>query len=110
MTLGDMRRLFTKLICEHVLWIIENSPYEVAFDEGRDAITKKDPTSDHMKGSCHEVGLAQDLLFYLNKEYITTTETHLFSGIKWKTRHPLCRWGGDWGDGNHYSFEYQGRK
>lgn len=109
--LGDLRRLFTQLICEHVLWVNSIPGHAIALDEGRDAITVKDPTSDHMKDSNHEIGLAQDLLLYINTKYIETTEGHLFSGLVWEKRHPLCRWGGRFkkADGNHYSFEYQGR-
>ena len=30
---------------------------------------------------------------------------------KWrKAYYPLCRWGGRFGDGNHYSLEHEGRK
>jgi len=60
MTLGEKRKLFTKLICEHVLWLIAEG-FEVTFDEGLDRLTAKDPTSDHMKNSLHGIGLGQDL-------------------------------------------------
>ena len=74
-------------------------------------ITEKDPTSDHMKNSLHHLGLANDLDLYFNGVYLTRTEDHKFSGDKWKSMHPLCRWGGDFKhpDGNHYSLEWQGR-
>jgi hypothetical protein len=31
-------------------------------------------------------------------------------GKYWKRQHPLCRWGGDFQDGNHYSLEHEGVK
>ena len=118
MTLGDKRRLFTKLICKHVLWVIAQG-VEVALDEGTERITAKDPTSDHMKNSLHHLGLAMDLLFYKDDVYLKDTASHKFSGVVWEQRHPLCRWGGrfresspgagDGYDGNHYSFSHEGR-
>jgi len=101
MTLGDLRRLFTKLICEHVLWINSVPGYAVAIGEGMDRKTDKDPTTDHMVKSLHEVGLAQDLDLYYNGAYQKATDDHKFSGLVWEKRHPLCRWGGRFGE---YSF------
>lgn len=109
MTLREKRCLFTRLICEHVLWLIAMG-YEVAFDEVTEHITKKDPTSDHMKNSLHHIGLAGDLNLYKDGVYLDKTEDHEVSGKVWEQRHPLCRWGGRFGDGNHYSIEHQGRK
>jgi hypothetical protein len=33
------------------------------------------------------------------------TSDHQRLGEWWEKQHPLARWGGRWGDGNHYSFE-----
>lgn len=109
MTLREMRILFTKLISQQVLDIFA-SGYEVAYDEVTERITVKDPTSDHMKKSLHHLGLAADLLLYKDGSYLDKTEYHKLFGDMWKARHALCRWGGDWGDGNHYSLEYKGVK
>lgn len=114
MTLKQARILFTTLIAEHVVWI--NSKYgagletKVAFDEVTERITEKDPTSDHMKNSLHHSGLAADLNMYIGGVYQKATMAHEFSGQMWESRHPLCRWGGRFGDGNHYSIEWQERK
>ena len=71
------------------------------------------------KDSNHKRKLAIDIdLFeiYTNalgkKEalYLTDTEDHRKLGEFWEMLHPLCRWGGHWGDGNHYSIEHQGMK
>ncbi len=109
MTLRQHRVLFTRLISEHVLWLFEQG-LEVAYDEVTERITEKDPTSDHMKNSVHHLGLAADLNLYRNGVYLKQTSDHAASGAVWKTRHSLCRWGGEFSDGNHYSLEYQGRK
>jgi hypothetical protein len=109
MTLREARVLFSRLIAEHVLWLFEQG-YEVAFDEVTERLTAKDPTSDHMKNSAHHLGLAADLNLYLDGSYLGATSDHAASGAKWKSRHPLCRWGGDFpADGNHYSITYGGR-
>lgn len=63
--------------------------------------------------SCHKLRLARDYnLFDQNGQYITNGEHELYVAIgeKWKSMHTLARWGGDFGDANHFSFEYQGRK
>ncbi len=114
MTLGDLRVLFSTLISEHVVWINRDKGlglgWEVMMDEGMDRITQKDPTSDHMRNSNHERGLAQDLVLRLNGVVQTSSAAHEVSGQKWETRHPLCRNGRKWGDGGHYSLEFQGVK
>ena len=58
----------------------------------------------------HELLLAQDLNLFKNGIYLDKSEDHKVLGEYWKSLHPLCRWGGDWGDGNHYSIEHDGRK
>jgi hypothetical protein len=88
--------------------------YQIAIDEVRDAITKKDPTTDHMKGSLHELGLAADLNLYLDGLWLPETADHKFLGEHWEEigLHlglPLC-WGGRFNDGNHYSLAWNGRK
>jgi hypothetical protein len=88
--------------------------YEVAFAEGMDRVTEKDPTTDHMKGSLHELGLAQDIDLYLNGEYLRDTIDHQILGEYWEQLGkewgvPLT-WGGRFNDGNHYSLAWNGRK
>lgn len=103
MTLREKRVLFTRLIAELTLWIIEQG-YEVAYD--RDGLK-------HMAGSLHYSGLAHDLILYKGGDYLTFTSEYQFAGEKWKSMHPLCRWGGDFKrpgpDGNHFSIEYEGK-
>ena len=51
-----------------------------------------------------------DLHLYRGGRYITNSADHEGLGSWWEKQHPLARWGGRWGDGNHYSFQWQGRK
>lgn len=102
MTLREQRVLFTKLLCQQVQDMMRSGGYEVSFDEVTERLTEKDPTSDHMKKSLHHLGLAADLNLYQHGQYLATTEAHQQFGTLWESRHPLCRWGGRWNDGNHY--------
>lgn len=80
--------------------------YQVTFgDAYRDPrVTYGHPNSVHRKR------LAVDLNLFKNGKYLTATEDHAILGQWWKAQHPLARWGGDFEDGNHYSFEYEGVK
>lgn len=42
--------------------------------------------------------------------YQRSTKAYKAIGEKWESMHPLARWGGRWGDGNHFSFEWRGVK
>jgi hypothetical protein len=63
-----------------------------------------------VRNSVHQLRLAQDLLLFRNEKYLTASDDYKSLGVWWKKQHPLARWGGDWGDGNHFSFEFGGVK
>ena len=113
MTLREARCAFTQADAELTLWAISQG-YEVANAEGMDRITEKDKTSDHMKNSLHDIGLAQDKDLYKDGVYLTKTEDHQLLGERWEEMGihkglPLC-WGGRFGDGTHYSLSWGGKK
>jgi hypothetical protein len=60
--------------------------------------------------STHRQRLAVDVNLFKNGVYLPKTEDHAVLGAWWKQQHPLARWGGDFEDGNHYSFEWDGIK
>lgn len=60
--------------------------------------------------SLHRDGLAIDLKLFRDGIYLTDTEDHFPLGLYWESLNLLCRWGGRFGDGNHYSIEHLGRK
>ena len=60
----------------------------------------------HMVNSLHHLRLAMDLNLFKDGKYLTKTEDHRPLGEFWKTLGGS--WGGDFGDGNHYSLEHKG--
>lgn len=102
MKLGLKQELFGRLYAEHLVWLTEQGyQYRLGDVFAREG---------HMEGSMHYLKLAGDINLFRDGEFLTRTLDHKFSGEKWKTRHPLCRWGGDFRkkDGNHYSLTHNG--
>jgi len=62
----------------------------------------------HMKGSLHYIKLAQDLNLFKDGEYLTETKDYEELGKYWELLGGA--WGGRFGDGNHFSFPWGGRK
>ena len=56
-----------------------------------------------IKKSLHMFRLAKDFNLFKDGTYLVDVESHRQFGEYWKTLHPDNKWGGDWGDGNHYS-------
>lgn len=113
MTLREARCAFTECVARLITHAIAEG-YEVALDEAMDRITEKDPTSDHMKGSLHEIGLAVDINLYKDGEYLSQTRDHEPLGEWWEMLGignglPLS-WGGRFKDGNHYSLAWGGKR
>lgn len=60
--------------------------------------------------SVHCDQLAVDLNLFCDGDYLESTAAHQPLGEWWEKQHTLCRWGGRFGDGNHYSLEHEGRR
>jgi len=73
--------------------------YEITFG---DAWAKEGEGRPHKKGSFHFKRLAIDLNLFKNGVFLKTTEDHKPLGMFWKILGGT--WGGDWDDGNHYSW------
>ena len=113
MTLREARCRYTAALGQLIGRAVA-SGYEIAIDEATERLTAKDPTSDHMKGSLHHIGLAADFNLYRGGSYLANTEDHKPLGEWWEKLGtelglPL-RWGGRFKDGNHYSLEWEGKK
>lgn len=63
-----------------------------------------------VRHSVHQLKLAGDLLLFKNGIYLTRSEDYGPLGSWWEQQDPDARWGGHWGDGNHFSFEHEGVK
>jgi len=101
MRLGTKQELFAQLLGEHLVWLYEQG-YKVRMGDVW-------ATDGHKVNSNHYLKLAADLNLFYGGKYLTDTEDHRKSGEKWETRHSLCRWGGRFQDGNHYSLIHYGR-
>lgn len=100
-TLGQKQELFARLYAEHITWLYSQN-YQVRLG---DVFARE----GHMPDSLHYLKLAGDINLFRDGEFLTRTLDHKFSGEKWEKRHPLCRWGGRFQDGNHYSITHGGR-
>lgn len=110
--LGPKQRLFTQLVGQLILWTYEQG-YELSLGEAWR--TPEQAALNAKRGigivnSLHCDRLAIDLNLFINGFYVTDANAYKPLGAYWKTLHPLCRWGGDWGDSVHFSVEHGGRK
>lgn len=117
MTLGDKQRLFVRLQAQFVLWAYEQGYALTDGDAYRDPRLHGELGEKlgygHAK-SCHKLRLARDYNLFKQVNgswvYLTRTEDYEPLGRKWESMHELCRWGGRFGDGNHFSFTHDGMK
>ncbi len=113
MTLSEHQRLFVKLQAKWLVWVHEQG-YELTEGDGFRAPSVFGHFGKRKEGaygratSLHKLKLAHDWNLWIDGVYQTTTEAHRHLGEKWESMHPLCRWGGRFNDGNHYSLEYRG--
>jgi hypothetical protein len=98
MKLREARVKFTSLLPLLIAKAIELG-YEIAIGPDHEK---------HKKNSLHFDGLAKDFDLYKNGVWLTKTEDHQALGEYWESIGGA--WGGRWGDGNHYSLAYGGRK
>ena len=113
MTLSEKQRLFAKLLGEFLVWIYTQPGYEVVGGDWHR--TQAQAVSNASLGvgilhTLHMLSLACDLSFFLHGVYQRDSGPYRPLGEKWKSMHPLCRWGGDFTrqDGGHFSMEHEG--
>lgn len=66
--------------------------------------------SQGIKNSVHTKRLAQDINLFKDGEFLVKPEDYVPFGEWWKKQHPSARYGGDFGDFDHFSFEWNGVK
>lgn len=112
MTLRQKQSLFVVLVAR----LIQHATalgYELTFGEAHRSPEEAARLAKDGKGianSLHTQRLAIDLNLFKNGQYLTSTDSHRPIGEWWEAQHPLCRWGGRFRDGNHYSLAHGGRQ
>jgi hypothetical protein len=107
MTLGDKQRLFARLVAR-LIRKAHALGYGVTL--GHALRSKQEAKRLGMEKSLHTKKLAIDLNLFRKGKYLTSTKSHEPLGLWWEKQHELARWGGRFGDGNHYSLTHGGRK
>jgi len=112
MRLGKKQELFMRLLPMLII-----KAHELGF-EVRGGDLFRDPRSHGEYGekpgysasfSNHKLKIAVDLNLMRNGRLVQTTRGHRKLGLWWEKQHELCVWGGQYGDGNHYSLWHCGR-
>ena len=98
MQLNPLQHEFTKYVAQLIQFMYDEG-YSCSFGDAARYDCK-----GHTYYSWHYVGLAVDLNLFKDGHYLTTTNDHRKFGDFWKSRSPFCTWGGDFSDGNHYSY------
>ena len=112
LTLGQKQRLFSRLAAKLILKAYALG-FEISLGEALRPKAWAKILAEEGRGikkSLHCEKLAIDLNLFRDGKYLSTARDHLKLGKWWEKQHPLCRWGGRFGDGNHYSLTHSGRK
>lgn len=139
MTLGEKQQLFIRCFSQWLVWALGKG-YQFSFGEayrsdeqaeinalgetGRSQVANllrsafpslaakivNNGKANGIRLTAHGDRLAVDLNLFKGGVYQSTTAAWTEPGEYWESLHPLCRWGGRFGDGNHLSIEHNGVK
>lgn len=112
MTLREKQSLFVGLVAS-LIQEAHRQGFEVTFGEtyrSPEEAARLAKLGKGIRNSLHTVRLAIDLNLFRNGMYLSSGESHRPLGEWWERQHALSRWGGRFGDPNHYSLEHEGRK
>ena len=112
LSLGGQQRLFARLVGELIHRIYQEG-YECTIDwayRPPEVAAYYASIGVGIRNSLHTLKLAIDLNLFKDGVWLRNTMDHERFGEWWERQHPLCRWGGRFGDGNHYSSERDGVK
>lgn len=139
MTLGEKQQLFVRCLAIWLPWALSRG-YQFSMGEskrsdeqaelnaigqmGRETVAqlvqklypglaaaiRNNGKANGIRRTAHGKQLAMDWNAFKDGVYLTQTEQWRELGEYWESLHPLCRWGGRFGDGNHLSIEDDGVK
>jgi hypothetical protein len=77
-----------------------------------DSINRPEEDTPHLRRGSHFKRLGQDLNLFVDGTWITEGghSAWLALGEFWESLDESCRWGGRFGDANHFSIEHDGVK
>ena len=107
MTLGQKQRVFSQLVGKLIARAYRTG-YELTLSDAYRSSHEAKRLG--FENSNHTRRLAIDLNLFRDGRYLRKTADHQALGEWWEQQHELCRWGGRFGDGNHYSLEHRGVK
>lgn len=111
-TLRDHQSLFMRLVPRLIDYAYQ-SGYELTGGElwrTSEQAALNAAAGKGISNSLHRDRLAIDLNLFKDGKFLANSADHRPLGEFWEQLHPLCKWGGRFGDGNHYSITYGGRK
>lgn len=106
MTLRQKQSLFVELV-GNLIGFAYSLGYELTFGDAA-----RMDRQGHMSNSLHYSRLAIDLNLFVDGKYIRSGSRPEWKvlGEYWESLHPLCAWGGRFGDANHFSLKHGGRR
>ncbi len=107
-SMREKQSKFVRMVGELILWAFQNN-YELTFGEAQRSVEQarlNELDGSGISNSLHLKRLAIDLNLFIDGVYITHSEGYRPLGDVWKSMGGS--WGGDFGDGNHFSLEHGG--
>ena len=102
-SLGSKQRAFSLCVSKLIAYAYE-SGYEITLG---DAYRSPEVSYGHPQ-STHRYRLAIDINLFKDGVYLKETKDYKSLGEYWKTCSKYAKWGGSFGDGNHFSFLHKG--
>ena len=115
--LRELQSLLVRCLGNLIAYAYERG-YELTLGEGFVQNPRKTRAGDwvqdgiHMPSSLHYSKLAVDVNLFVRGEFITHSDHFAWIdlGNFWEAQDPACSWGGRFGDANHLSVTFGGRK
>lgn len=106
MTFREKQSRLVQLVGRLIEHVYSKPGWALTFSDAR-------PTKPfgHMPGSLHYIGLAIDLNLFVNGDWKDADCPEWRElGAYWQSLDPMCAWGGNWGDFNHFSLRHDGKQ